>query len=162
MALSLIAISVLLLALQHTIVSSYVLLSVFYLALIASMLSIGHHALAIATLLSYGAVILVLVLIVRSSSSVSIDTASLIHSVSSDAHIARVSLELQISMILCIMLSALTLIQGSTSNASLFHTLYQHYRWSSPLMLFECRFYDLFRYRSFPSSSYSFVQLYAQ
>ena len=67
---SIIAISVILLVLQYTIFSTYMLVFLFYLSLILSMLSVGEHALAIAALLSLGAIVLVAVLIVRAHSSV--------------------------------------------------------------------------------------------
>ena len=67
---SIIAISLILLVLQYTIFSTYMLVFLFYLALILSMLSVGEHALAIAALLSLGAIILVAVLIVRAHTSV--------------------------------------------------------------------------------------------
>ena len=116
---SLVAISLILLVLQYTIFSTYMLVFVFYLNLILSLLTLGHHALAVAAILSLSAVLLVLILLVKNSSSVSIESSSYVLLASADSSLSKLTLEIQITFILCIMLTALTLIHVSTSQSTL-------------------------------------------
>jgi hypothetical protein len=138
LSLTLVTLSLILLVLQHTIFSTYVVICMFYLNLILTMLSIGQHALAVAALLSVGAVILIFILIVRNSNPISADSSSAYASSSLEASVSRLTIELQVTMILCVMLSALTLVHGSTFQTEIDCNCF----WTSSVMLFECRIFD--------------------